>query len=205
MNQLKIGQFIAQRRKDEGLTQLQLADKLGITDRAVSKWERGKALPDASLMLTLCEILHITVNDLLHGEVISMENYNQEMEQKLLELVKEKEANDRRLLTLEWIIGILSCIILFVPCIVAAYVPMEDWLRVVIAFSGFIPGFIGFGFAMKIEQVAGYYECQNCGHRYIPELSTMTMAPHMGRTRHMKCPECGKKTWQKKVLTKEKE
>lgn len=70
MDQLKIGRFIAQQRKDVGLTQLQLAEALGITDRAVSKWERGKSLPDASLMLPLCKILQITVNDLLHGEVI---------------------------------------------------------------------------------------------------------------------------------------
>lgn len=204
MDQIKIGRFIAERRKKVNLTQMQLAEKFNITDRAVSKWERGKSLPDASLMLRLCEILHITVNDLLHGEVVSMENYNKEMEEKLIELIREKEESDRKLLTMEWVIGILSIIILLVPCIVAAYAPLEEWLRVVIAFSGFLPGLIGLGFAIKIEQVAGYYECQACGHRYVPDLKSMYMAPHMGRTRYMKCPECGKKTWQKKVLTKEK-
>ena len=105
---------------------------------------------------------------------------------------------------MEWVIGILSIIILLVPCFIAAYAPLEEWQRVVIAFSGFLPGLIGLGVAIKIEQVAGYYECQACGHRYVPDLKSMYMAPHMGRTRHMKCPECGKKTWQKKVLTKEK-
>ena len=204
MDQIKIGRFIAERRKKVNLTQMQLAEKFNITDRAVSKWERGKSLPDASLMLRLCEILHITVNDLLHGEVVSMENYNKEMEEKLIELIREKEESDRRLLTMEWVVGIFSVIILLVPCIVAAYAPLEEWLRVVIAFSGFLPGFIGLGFAVKIEQVAGYYECQACGHRYVPDLKSMYMAPHMGRTRHMKCPKCGKKTWQKKVLSKEK-
>lgn len=204
MDQIKIGRFIAERRKKVNLTQMQLAEKFNITDRAVSKWERGKSLPDASLMLRLCEILHITVNDLLHGEVVSMENYNKEMEEKLIELIREKEESDRRLLTMEWVIGILSIIILLVPCFIAAYAPLEEWLRVVIAFSGFLPGLIGLGFAIKIEQVAGYYECQACGHRYVPDLKSMYLAPHMGRTRFMKCPECGKKTWQKKVLTKEK-
>ena len=205
MDQMKIGAFIAQRRKAAGFTQMLLAEKLNITDRAVSKWETGKAMPDSALMLDLCALLNITVNDLLHGEVVSMENYNKEMEKKLLEMVKEKEESDRRLLTLEWVVGIFSIIILIVPCIVAAYVPLEEWLRVIIAFSGFLPGLIGFGFAMKIEQVAGYYECQVCGHRYIPDLKAMYSAPHMGRTRYMKCPECGKKSWQKKVLSKEKE
>ncbi len=76
MDQVKIGKFIADRRKMVHLTQLQLAEKLGITDRAISKWETGKAMPDSSIMLSLCEILKITVNDLLTGEVVMMENYN---------------------------------------------------------------------------------------------------------------------------------
>ena len=75
MDQIKIGKFIAERRKNKNLTQMQLAEKLGITDRAVSKWENGKAMPDSAIMLELCDTLEISVNDLLHGEVISMENY----------------------------------------------------------------------------------------------------------------------------------
>ena len=63
MDQIQIGKFIAERRKHAHLTQMQLAEKLGITDRAVSKWETGKALPDSSIMLELCGILGITVND----------------------------------------------------------------------------------------------------------------------------------------------
>ena len=87
MNQIKIGKFIAQRRKNAGLTQIQLAEKLGITDRAVSKWENGKAMPDSSIMLELCDLLKITVNDLLSGEVVTMENYNKELENNLIEMI----------------------------------------------------------------------------------------------------------------------
>jgi transcriptional regulator with XRE-family HTH domain len=76
MDQIKIGRFIAECRKKQGFTQMQLADKLGVTDRAVSKWENGRAMPDSSIMLELCEQLKITVNDLLSGEVVTMENYN---------------------------------------------------------------------------------------------------------------------------------
>lgn len=203
MDQVKIGKFIAQRRKLQNLTQLQLAEKLDITDRAVSKWETGKALPDTSLMLELCQILGITVTDLLSGEVITMEHYSEEMEKKLLELAGEKEAADKRLLQLEWVVGGLAALILFVPIIIAAYAPLEEWLRVVIAFSGFIPAVVGFIYAMRIEQTAGYYHCGSCGHKYVPESKAMYMAPHMGRTRYMRCPQCGEKTWQKKVLQKD--
>lgn len=204
MDQLKIGRFIALKRKEASLTQMQLAEKLNITDRAVSKWENGKAMPDSSIMLQLCDTLKITVNDLLSGEVVEMENYNKEMENKLIEIIKEKEQKDKQLLMLEWVIGILSCLLLFIPIIIASYAPIkEEWIRVVIALSGFIPCFIGFFVALKIEQVAGYYECKECGHRYVPTYKAVNLAPHMGRTRYMRCPECHKKSWQKKVLTKE--
>lgn len=203
MDQAKIGKFIAARRKAANLTQMQLAETLNITDRAVSKWETGKAMPDSSIMLALCDVLKITVNDLLSGEVISMDNYNTEMENKLIELVKQKEENDKRLLMLEWVIGILACIILFAPILAAAYLPMKDWQRIVLAFSGFVPAIVGLCFAMRIEQMAGYYACKQCKHKYVPTFKAICFAPHMGRTRYMRCPQCGKKSWQKKVLSKD--
>ena len=118
-------------------------------------------------------------------------------------MIKAKEESDKRLLMLEVIVGVFSIIIMFVPIILGALLPMEDWLRLVVVFSGFIPAIVGFAFAMKIEQVAGYYECRECGHRYVPDLKAMYRAMHMGRTRYMKCPNCGKKSWQKKVISKE--
>lgn len=202
MDQVKIGRFIAERRKMSKLTQVQLAEKLSITDRAVSKWENGKSLPDSSVMLSLCEELKITVNDLLNGEVVSVENYNRETENRLIEMVKQKEENDKRMLALEWVIGILSIIVLFFPIIIGSLLPMKESLRTVLVFSGFIPCMAGFAFTLKIEQVAGYYECKHCKHRYVPTFKAVNLAMHMGRTRYMRCPECNKKSWQKKVLTK---
>ena len=112
MDQIKIGAFIQERRKAVGLTQMQLAQMLNITDRAVSKWETGKSLPDSSIMLELSQILKISVNDLLNGEVIDMNDYNEKNEQLLLELAKEKEDSHRRLLTAEIVIATLSTFIL---------------------------------------------------------------------------------------------
>jgi DNA-directed RNA polymerase subunit RPC12/RpoP len=88
------------------------------------------------------------------------------------------------------------------PIFIASLLTMEDWLRLVITFSGFIPAIIGFAFALKIEQVAGYYQCKACGHKYVPTYKAVNLAPHMGRTRYMRCPECNKKSWQKKVINK---
>ena len=202
MDQIKIGKFISECRKKQNLTQAELADKLSITDRAVSKWETGRAMPDSSLMLELCEILKITVNDLLSCEVVSMSEYNKKQEEALLTLVKEKQLADKRLLKLEIFIGISSCIILFGLVILAALLNIQDWLRAVLIVIGFIFGFVGFFVAVRIEQVAGYYECKECGHKYVPSYKDVNMAPHMLRTRYMKCPNCGKKSWQKKVINK---
>ena len=202
MDQIKIGRFIAERRKLNGFTQIQLAERLGVTDRAVSKWENGRSMPDSSIMLELCEALKISVNDLLSGEVIAMENYNEKNERLLLEITKEKEEADRRILAVEWVVGILSVFIILAACIVGACLPMKEWLRLVIIAIGMVIGLFGFFVALRIEQVAGYYECKNCGHRYVPTFKAVSFAMHMGRTRYLKCPECGKRTWNKKVIGK---
>lgn len=203
MDQVKIGRFIAQRRKAQGLTQMQLADKLNITDRAVSKWETGKALPDTSIMLELCRLLEITVNDLLCGEIVTMENYNKELENNLLEMIKQKEQADKRLLTLEIVMGIVCILPLLAATVVAMTVPMEESAAAIMVGASLIPLLIATPFALKIEQTAGYYHCRKCGHKHVPTFNSVLWAMHMGRTRLMKCPQCGKWSWQKKVLKKD--
>lgn len=203
MDQVKIGKFIAGCRKQNNLTQMQLAEKLGITDRAVSKWERGKSLPDAAIMLELCALLNITVNDLLSGEVISMDNQNKRTEELLLEMAKQKEESDKRLLFSEILVGVLCIVVMLALTVIASVCPMEEWLRITLILIGLFPILFASPFMLKIEQTAGYYECKECKHRYVPSYKSVFIAPHVNRTRYMKCPECGKKSWQKKVLTKD--
>ena len=203
MDQVKIGRFIADRRKKANLTQMQLAEKLNITDRAISKWETGKSLPDSSIMLELCDVLGISVNDLLSGEVVTMENYNNEIEKNLLDMIKQKEQADKRLASAEVFIGITATIILFALIFVAAFVQMEAWLKISLIVSGFMLFLAGCFYALRLEQVAGYYVCEHCKHSYVPTYKAASMAMHMGRTRYMRCPQCGKKSWQKKVFSKD--
>ena len=203
MNQVKIGKFIAERRRGANLTQMQLAEKMNVTDRAVSKWETGKALPDSSIMLDLCKILGITVNDLLSGEVVTVENYDKELEKNLIEVVKQKERADRQLLTLEIVVGCVCVAVMLVLCMIAAYANIADWLRIVLIVVGLLPILVAMPFMIRIEQTAGYYECKECGNKYIPEYGSVFMAMHYGRTRYMKCPKCGKRSWQKKVISKD--
>ncbi len=117
MNQVDTGKFIASCRKEKGLTQAQLAQKLNISDRAVSKWETGKCMPDSSIMLELCNILDVTVNELLSGERIEMNNYEEKVNENLIELKRKDENNMNKntiisiIYTVTMVIGILVCCI----------------------------------------------------------------------------------------------
>ena len=131
-----------------------------------------------------------------------MNNYNEKMEQNLIGIVKQKEESDKRLLTMEIVIGVLASLVLFILIFVASFVKMADWLRILLIITGLMPFMIGILFAIRIEQTAGYYECKKCHHKYIPTYSSVLWAMHINRTRYMKCPKCNKKSWQRKTLSK---
>lgn len=203
MDQIKIGKLIASCRKEQGMTQAILAEKLGISDRAVSKWETGKSLPDSGIMLELCELLKINVNELLSGERIMAELYDKRAEENLLAMKKEIEEKNRQMLRMEFWIAFPAVIAGLFMAFVASFVEMPVWLRIALIAFALVMIFTVAFIAVGIEQEAGYYECRYCHHRYVPTYWQVNLAMHTGRTRYMKCPECGKRSWQKKVLTKE--
>ncbi len=203
MDQIKIGKFIASCRKEQGITQAALAEKLGISDRAVSKWETGKSMPDSGIMLELCDFLKLNVNELLSGERIMAEIYDKRAEENLLAMKRELEEKNKQMLKAEYLVVIPAVLAGLVLVFVASFVTMPVWLRIVLLAFALMMIFIVAFIAVGIEQKVGYYECQSCGHRYVPTYWQTNLAPHTGRTRYMKCPECGKRSWQRKVLTKE--
>ena len=202
MDQEKIGKFIASCRKEAGMTQAALAEKLNITDRAVSKWETGKSLPDASLMLDLCNFLKINVNELLSGERLDMENYKEMAEENLLQLQRSEELNNKKLLSIEVVIGYTSSIAFLVLIFAASFAVTSPIWRVTMILVGAVFFAVGMVYCLRLEHDAGYYECPNCGIKYVPSMKAVVMAPHMGRSRKMRCPHCDKRGYHKKVLTK---
>ena len=202
MDQLKIGKFIADCRKQKNLTQMQLSEKLGITDKAISKWERGIAMPDSSIMLELCDILGISVNELLSGEKISMENNNQKNEQLLLDMAKELERKNKTIWTSMLAIMIVSITALFAGLFIAAFLIPEGVWQLVTILGVCIVFLIPCFYALKLEVSVGAYKCKNCGHEIVPTYKEAMNAMHMGFTRYLKCPKCNKRTWCKKVLVK---
>lgn len=201
MDQIKIGKFIISCRKKQKLTQEQLAEKLGISNRAISKWENGNCIPDASNMPKLCEILNITINDLFSGEVVDMKNNEKRLEQNLIEMATLKEQRDKELLTLEIVIVLLSVILLLSLVFVASFIEMANWIRILLIIVGFVPTMLGALIALKIEQISGYYECNICHYKYIPTYKSVLWAMHINRTRYMKCPKCNRHSWNKKVIS----
>ena len=202
MDQVKIGKFIAECRKQKNLTQSQLAEKLYITDKAVSKWERGIALPDTSIMLELCEILNISVNELLSGERINMENENQKTEQLLLDMAKELEKKNKTIWSSMWAIMIISITVLIASIFIAAFLIPEGIWQLITILGSCVVFLIPCFYALKLEVSVGAYKCKNCGCEIVPTYKEAMNAMHMGFTRYLKCPNCNKRTWCKKVIKK---
>jgi DNA-directed RNA polymerase subunit RPC12/RpoP len=159
-------------------------------------------MPDVSIMLELCGILEISVNELLNGEEISMENNNEKNEQLLLQMAKEVEQKNKTIWTTMWVIMGVSVAALLGGLVACAFlIPEGPWQVVAIlalAVVFMIPCF----YALKLEVSVGAYKCKNCGHEIVPTYTQALNAMHMGTTRYLKCPECGKRTWCKKVLKK---
>lgn len=198
MNQVKIGKFIAECRKAKNLTQMQLAEKLDITDKAISKWERGIAMPDTSLMLDLCAILGITVNELLSGEKIMKKN--QQNQQILLEMAKELERKNKSIWLSMWLILAVSIISFIIACLIAKFfITDETWA--LIAIIGALILFLSPCFyALKLELSVGAYKCKHCASEFVPTYAQAFNAMHLGTTRYLKCPKCNKRSWCKKVI-----
>jgi transcriptional regulator with XRE-family HTH domain/DNA-directed RNA polymerase subunit RPC12/RpoP len=181
---------------------MQLAEKLNITDRAISKWENGKAMPDSSIMLDLCNELKISVNELLSGEMIEMKDYDKKTEGLLIEMAKKEELNNKRLMRAMYVIVIMSVVALVSIVCLAQYFVVNTVFKNTICVIATIVSLATMYYGLKLEVDAGYYECKKCHNKFVPTYKEVLWSTHMGTTRHLKCPNCNEKSWCKKVLSK---
>lgn len=203
MDLIKIGKFIADCRKRKNITQEELAEKLYITDRAVSKWERGLSLPDADKMLELCSILDINVNELLNGEKINMKDYEKKTNELLVELAKQEELKNKKMIIDMYVLSVTAVVFYIGITLLAAYTLGEGTIfGIIVTIATIILVAVAL-YAFKLEIYTGYYECKKCHHRYVPNSYWKVMfSPHIDTTRYLKCPKCGKRSWSKKVMSK---
>ena len=199
MDQIKTGRFIAEQRKANGMTQWQLAEKLSVSDKTVSKWECGNGLPEVSLMLPLCELLSINVNELLSGERLDADSYKQHAEENMMKLIDERKENKRKLI-LEVVVILITLLGSITLIMISGLLEMEIWLRVTLIAIGLVVMFGGIGVAAVLEMTAGYFECSKCGEYFVPTKTAYIMGAHTVMHRHLKCPHCGKRNWCRRRL-----
>lgn len=205
MDQIKTGKFISAERKARKLTQKQLAEKLMISDKTVSKWECGNGLPEVSLMMPLCEILEINVNELLSGERLNEKEYQKKAEENMMNLMREKQETKRKI-----IVGALAAFMgvsTMVVCVVLAdYLTgiegFSELLRVLLVIFGIISMIVGLGIAVWSEMSSGAFQCTKCGEKFVPNAGAYLMGVHTITRRKLRCPHCGVKSYCKRTLTR---
>ena len=201
MDQIIIGKFIAEERKRKGYTQKQLSEKLGISDKTISKWECGNGFPEVSLLLPLCGELDITVNELLSGERVSEEDYRRKAEENMVNLVKEAQESKKKII-LSAMVAMLVIVAATPLFVVSGALVMENWLRILLIVLGTAVIIMGIAIACVLDRDAGAYECPECHGRFVPEMKYYIMGPHTIRKRKLTCPRCGARKYCRKVLTK---
>lgn len=193
MDQGKIGKFISEMRKSKKLTQKNLADKLFISEKTISKWECGKGLPEVSLMLPLCEILGISVNELLSGHKINNDEYKVNAEENFLYILKEKEDGKRRLIV-SFITALIGGVTLAIMILISNYIDNMN-IKVFLIVFGIIIFLVSFVNAVILDYGIGIYECKNCNYEFKPDLLSYLVSPHTPLKRYLKCPKCKKNSY----------
>ena len=201
MDQIKIGKFIAEERKAKKYTQRELADKLSISDKTISKWERGNGFPEVSLLLPLCNELEITINELLSGERLQAMDYKKKAEENMVNLVKEAQESKKKIImsAMVSVLVIVAAVPLFV---VAGMFEMQVWTRVLLMGIGFVIMVMGIAIACVLDREAGAFECPECKERFVPDMKSYVMGPHIITKRKLTCPKCGCTKYCKHVLTR---
>ena len=211
MDNVKIGEFIKDLRKERNLTQGELAEKLSVSPKTVSKWECGMGAPDVSIMMELCKELGISVNELLSGERIEKENYMEKAEENFISVLEDGKKNKKNTKALV-VMGIASLLNFLAVMLVLSYVMeykllegtfFKEWMGYVVIVFEMLVLFATVIPLCILSNSNGYFECKNCGNRFRPKDKEFINAPHAHTTRYLTCPKCGKKTWCKRKYYKE--
>ena len=190
MEPTRIGRFIAERRKALGLTQRQLAEQLSVSDKAVSKWETGRGLPDVLLMPPLCAVLGITVNDLLSGERVGEGDYRKKAEENMMELMRENAENRQRLLQ-SIACGGVTVVAVCALVALAAFLPLPALARVALLLLAMATAVAGIWAAATLDVRAGWFECPHCKELFVPPMADYVKGCHTFTKRRLTCPRCG--------------
>lgn len=202
MDIVKIGYFIRECRKNKNLTQKQLADKLYVEPKTISKWETGKGLPDVSIMKNLCNELGISLSELFIGDYIKEESNDLLIEKLIIDELKKEKIQNKKKLIGEILIGCAFIGSVITLILLVGIVSIATYLKIIFIVLSFIFIFVGLFGLILLDVNIGYFECAECHERFIPSIKDYVFGMHTLKKRKLKCPICGKKTWCLKRMTR---
>ncbi len=195
MNQKNTGNFIRELRKEKGITQKELAERLHVSEKTVSKWETGNGLPEVSLFLPLCEQLNITVNEFLSGERLNGEAYKKHADANIVSLMHGTSAKSRLIVCI--VCATLSIGAVFAMVMIAGFAQMEEWLRTALLLIATVGMLTTIALILVIALNTEIFECAKCKREFVPTPRAYIMAPHSLTRRYLRCPHCNRKNWNK--------
>lgn len=202
MDIVKIGYFIRECRKNKNLTQKQLADKLYVEPKTISKWETGKGLPDVSIMKNLCNELGISLSELFIGDYIKEESNDLLIEKLIIDELKKEKIQNKKKLIGEILIGCAFVGSVITLILLVGIVSIATYLKIILIVLSSIFIFVGLFGLVLLDVNIGYFECAECHERFIPSIKDYVFGMHTLKKRKLKCPICGKKTWCLKRMTR---
>lgn len=202
MDIIKIGYFIRECRKNKNLTQKQLADKLYVEPKTISKWETGKGLPDVSIMKNLCNELGISLSELFIGDYIKEESNDLLIEKLIIDGLNKERIQNKKKLIGEILIGCAFIGSVITLILLVGLVSIATYLKIILVVLSLIFLIVGLFGLVILDVNIGYFECAECHERFIPSIKDYVFGMHTLKKRKLKCPKCGKKTWCLKRMTR---
>lgn len=200
MDMQKIGGFLAELRKENNLTQDQLGEQLGVTNKTISRWENGNYLPPVEMLQILSKLYNVSINELLSGERLNEEDYKVNAEEyMLIDLIKKRKEALKHLIV-SFIVAFMAVISGVFIIILSALLIDYIWLKIVCVIVSTIIVIIGIGVCCVLTIDAGVYECPNCGEKFVPSMKDFIFGLHTFTKRKLRCPKCKKKSYCKKRL-----
>lgn len=191
----KTGKFIALIRKEKGLTQRELAEKLNLSEKTISKWERGVGFPNISLILPLCKCLEIDANELMTGERLQDKQYRINAENNLLKLMDK--TSPKLKYTISTISAIVTILIILGLILLAGFVIEEVWIKILVCVMSVLLVVSNIALILLVAVNTEVYECCHCGEKFVPTKREYLMGAHTMKKRYLRCPYCHKKGWNK--------
>lgn len=201
MDMQKVGTFLAELRKERNLTQDELGEKIGVTNKTVSRWENGNYLPPAEILQILSELYDVSINELLSGGRLDEKHYKENAEEYIVADLMKKRNEAKKRLTVSCIVAAITILAGLSIVLLSALLSAPVWLKIGCIVFSLIIIILGVGVCCVLTVDAGVYECPACGEKFVPSMKDFIGGAHALTKRKLKCPKCGKKSFCKKRLS----